>query len=100
MVAQNFTAQGSAIDGMDSYYSDECISFYNAANEDYIPISVTLIFALVTNNTNCVTIPILNDPIVESDEVFFLQSTDTNLTETIPQTVMITIVNDDGKLYY
>ena len=97
MVTQNFTAQGSAIDGMDSYYS---ISFYNAANEDYIPISVTLIFALVTNNTNCVTIPILNDPIVESDEVFFLQSIDTNLTETIPQTVMITIVNDDSKLYY
>ena len=59
-----------------------------------------LTFALVTNNTQCVTIPILNDPVIEDDEVFFLQSIDiTNLTETTPQTVMITIVDDDGKFY-
>ena len=69
-----------------------------AANEDYIPISEILTFALLTNNVQCVIIPILNDPFVEDDEVFFLQSFDiTNLTETTPQTVMITIVDDDGK---
>lgn len=70
-----------------------------AANEDYIPISEILTFALVTNNTQCVTISILNDFVIEDDEVFFLQSIDiTNLTETTPQTVMITIVDDDGKI--
>ena len=64
---------------------------------DYIPISENLTFALVTNNTQCVTIPILNDPFIEDDEVFFLQSVDTSLTETIPQSVTITITNDDSK---
>ena len=73
-------------------------SLHNLATEDYFPILVSLTFTLVTNNIQCVTIPIINDPIIESDEIFFLQSIDTNLTQTIPQTVMVTIVNDDGKL--
>lgn len=54
---------------------------------------------LVTNNTQCVNIPILDDTVIEDDEEFFLQSIDSNLTETNPQTVTITIVNDDGKIY-
>ena len=54
---------------------------------------------LVTNNTQCVNIPILDDIVIEDDEEFFLQSIDSNLTETNPQTVTITIVNDDGKIY-
>ena len=63
---------------------------------DYIPISVTLTFALITNDTQCVNIPIVNDPVVENDEVFFLLAIDANLTDTSPQSVMITITNDDG----
>lgn len=74
------------------------IQFAIAANEDYIPISEILAFALVTNYTQCVTIPILNDLVIEGEEVFFLQSIDiTNQTETTPQSVMITIVDDDGN---
>lgn len=69
-----------------------------AVNEDYIPISEILTFALVTNDTQCVTITILNDFVIEDEEVFLLQSTDiTSLTETTPKTVMIVIVDDDGN---
>lgn len=71
--------------------------YFIAANVDYIPILENLTFALVTNNTQCVSIPILNDPFIEDDEVFFLQSIDTNLTETTPQTVTITITNDNSN---
>ena len=47
------------------------------------------------------TISILNDIVIEDEEEFFLQSVDiTNLTETTPQTVMIMIVDDDGKDNY
>ena len=42
-------------------------------------------------------IPVLNDPFVENDEVFFLQSINTNLTEITPQSVTITITNDDSN---
>ena len=63
---------------------------------DYIPISATLTFALITNDTQCVNILIINDAVVENNETFFLQAMDTNLTETSPQSVMITITNDDG----
>ena len=67
-------------------------------NEDYIPISEVLTFALVTNETQCVVIPVLNDPFVEEDEAFLLQSISTNLTEIIPQSVTITITNDDSNI--
>ena len=76
-----------------------CQCFTIAANVDYIPISEILTFALVTNYTQCVSISILDDPFVENEEAFFLQSINSNLTETTPQTVMITIVDDDGKIY-
>ena len=69
-----------------------------AANEDYIPISEILTFALVTNETQCVVIPVLNDPFVEEDEVFLLQSINANLTEITPQSVTITITNDDSNI--
>ena len=72
------------------------MTFIIAANMDYIPFSVTLTFALITDDTQCVNIMIVDDPIIENDEVFFLRAIDTNLTETSPQNVMITITNDDG----
>jgi hypothetical protein len=52
---------------------------------------------LVTRKTQCVVIPILDDLFVENDEIFFLQSINANQTETIPQSVTITITNDDSN---
>lgn len=98
VVSENFTAQGNAnVLLLSVHYSNYYYLLSIAATEDFIPISEILTFKLVTSNTQCVNISILNDLIIESDEEFFLQTIDTNLTETTPQTVAITIIDDDGE---
>ena len=68
-------------------------------NEDFTPILTTLDFLLVTNNTQCVSIPILDDSILENDEVFALQGLNSTLIISIPPIVQITIEDNDSKLY-
>ena len=67
--------------------------------EDYIPLSRSLTFTLVSNSTSCVGISLIDDAVLESDETFILESVNTSLVTAIPQTVIITIVNDDCKLW-
>ena len=71
---------------------------FKIENEDFIPISSTLDFLLVTNDTQCVFVPILDDPILENDEVFALQGLNSTLITSIPPIVPITIEDDDSKL--
>lgn len=53
----------------------------------------------MTNNTQCVFVPILDDSVLENDEVFVLQGLNSTLITSIPPIVPITIEDDDSKLY-
>ena len=67
--------------------------------EDYIPVSRSLTFALVSNSSSCVDISLIDDAVLENDETFTLESVNTSLVTAIPPAVTITIVNDDCKLW-
>ena len=67
-------------------------------NEDYIPVTSTLIFALATNSTQCVALSIIDDLVLENDEEFFLQTMNNSLVTSIPPAVAITIEDNDSKL--
>ena len=69
----------------------------NAENEDYIPLNTTLTFALVTNDTRCITLSIVADFVLENDEAFFLQTMNSSLVTSIPPEVTITIQDNDSK---
>ena len=51
----------------------------------------------MSNNTQCVDIPLINDTILESEEVFLLESVSTAQVTAIPPTVNITIQDDDSE---
>lgn len=72
---------------------------YETENEDFIPISNTLNFALVTNLTRCIIIPILDDSVLENDEVFLLNALNNTLVTVYPPSVPIEIEDDDSKSY-
>ena len=52
----------------------------------------------MSNSTQCVDIPLVDDSILERDEVFLLESVSTDLVTAIPSTVNITIQDDDCEL--
>ena len=71
--------------------------FSNLDDEDYIPISEILSFAVVTGDRQCINISVINDTVLEDDEVFLIQSINTSLITPIPSTVPVVVLNDDGK---
>lgn len=72
-----------------------------AGREDYDPISVFLDFAVVTNDTQCIDISLVNDFLLENSEVFLLQSAGNNSLVTLrSSTVVINIEDNDRKKNY
>ena len=94
---QPLTAQGIATVNRSWKHLLYTLSLYTE-NEDYIPVTSTLIFALATNSTQCVALSIIDDLVLENDEEFFLQTMNNSLVTSISPSVAITIEDNDSKL--
>ena len=70
---------------------------FGAENTDYIPTSEVLEFLLVTNYTQCVTVSVVEDNVLENSEEFLLQAENSSLVTPSPSIVTVTIVDDDCK---
>ena len=69
---------------------------YNTENEDYIPIMDSLSFTVMTGNTQCINISVIDDGIVERDETFTIEVVSTPIIA-IVSSVKVEILNDDCK---
>ena len=69
---------------------------YNTENEDYIPIMDSLSFTVMTRNTQCINISVIDDGIVERDETFTIEAVSTPIIA-IVSSVKVEILNDDCK---
>ena len=73
------------------------MSYIITENEDYILTSQVLDFEITTNFTQCVTVTIIDDTVLEMDEVFYLQSMNSSLAVVTPSAIPIHILNDDSN---
>lgn len=70
------------------------------ANEDYLPLSQTLQFSVVSQDTQCLSLSLLDDTISEDDENFLVLAGDTNLIQVTNNPVQVVIQDDDCMLRY
>ena len=73
--------------------------FVALAPQDYSSTLTSVVFSPGGPSQMCVSIPIMNDDIFETEEIFtvILDNLD-GTTPTDPSTASIVIVDDDGKL--
>ena len=70
-----------------------------AATSDYITISQVLTFCN-SSTVQAVQVPIVNDSVLELSEVFTASislAEDSNIVELMPNSVSVTILDDDGN---
>ena len=73
-----------------------------AAPDDYIDLTMDLTFdSEIQNDTLCVDVPINDDNLCETDEIFDVTLTTADPAVTLdPDTGTVTIIDDDGKSVY
>ena len=72
-----------------------------ADNIDFSPISEEIVFDMETvNGTECFSLSIVDDEILEDAENFrlVLQTSTDTLIEFVSSAVLVTIIDDDGEL--
>lgn len=74
-----------------------CIGFVEG--NDYLAVSEVVIFGSILPQVQCRNVSIVSDGILEDMEVFFLELTSSNQRVLVGPRAMVTIVDNDSKIY-
>ena len=74
------------------------LSFFSAASTDYVETTETVVFFPGSPSQMCVTIPLLNDDVFESQEFFAITLENVDGTmPTVPTTASVLVLDDDSE---